>query len=390
MSMETKADQSPQEIGRWLGELVAEYPISKFMVSLHIGDPENYVMHWLREPRLELRGIPGEYALGGTENGLGIPPPIGSLSAGFDSESQRHTFRWHEKEGEYTKVAFSSHIGYGKVVSGPRVVSTGMPFHTLPAEPPGNGSYRSVYVVGLKEDVPSNASHIYANKSEQIEYFYRPFTNGIAPNWTAWEVAQSESVVLEEFDYPDIEKEARTVRSLSGVGWETYGRCVQRIRSTSGGAAGGMYRFFIAQTPGRVYRPALRYRIMDEGIDLDGQWSFEVMVGTLDPSLAYEYDYASRVLAGDYWQELNSKGSQIAVWKHDQSTVSTGDWILSQTGASDSDIPQKDILLGDDETAIFFCIRLQGYKPDGIVMDGVRLVDVTDGFPNAELREAFL
>lgn len=31
-----------------------------------------------------------------------------------------------------------------------------------------------------------------------------------------------------------------------------------------------------------------------------------------------------------------------------------------------------------------------GHKPNGIAMDGVRLVDVTDGFPNANMREDVL
>lgn len=205
VSIDTTSDMPAGDIVERIRAGIVAYPLSAFMESLHIQDQGAYITNWLNEPVLELRGSPGEYVLGGTEVGLGIPRPVGSLSAGFDFETGRHTFRWYEKEGQYTRIAFCDSMGTGEFIS--RIQSPGndAPFQTVVAVSPGGAGYRGVYVVGF-----------------------------------------------------------------------------------------------------------------------------------------------------------------------------------------DGALPQKDIVLGDEETAIFFCVRLKGVKPRGVLLDGVRLVDVTDGFANAKLREKVL
>ncbi len=390
ISIETNRAMSSEELIHRLRDRIVAYPIRKFMGSVHLQNHDNYVGQWLREITLDLRGYPGEYVLGGTEIGLGIPRPVGSVSAGFDWETGHHTFRWHEKDGEYTQVAFSDRVGHGNWVSGSRSTATQGAFQTAHSESPCGSTYKNVYVVGYAGELPSNASSIYTNSTEQIEYFFRPFTNGIASNWTGWKVGQGESLQLDPLTYSGLEREAPIVPSQSSSDLGQTGRCVQRIRSDSSGGDGGIYRFFIAQTPGRVYRPALRCQIVEEAAEFEGNWSFEIMTGTLHPELAQKMDHATQVVNGDAWHDLSTAGSQISRWYLEHTVTPEGDWMMKQTGSIDDAIPQKDIVLGDEETAIFFCVRLKGVKPRGVLLDGVRLVDVTDGFANAKLREKVL
>ena len=281
-------------------------------------------------------------------------------------------------------------MGTGEFIS--RIQSPGndAPFQTAVAVSPGGAGYRGVYVVGFDGALPSNASYIYANATEQIEYFYWPFTNGIASNWTGWQRETSKSLQYDGFSYPGLEQEARIVSSGLGKDREFVGRCAQRFRSGTQGVEGGIYRFFIAQTPGRVYRPALRCQIVEEAAEFEGNWSFEIMTGTLHPELAQKMDHATQVVNGDAWHDLSTAGSQISRWYLEHTVTPGGDWMMKQTGSIDDAIPQKDIVLGDEKTAIFFCVRLKGVKPMGVLLDGVRLVDVTDGFANAKLREKVL
>ena len=385
----TTPNESHDEIRAAVKSGLLSFPLEKFLVSVATETVPDYREKWKSENRLVVPGFRGEIILGGTETGLGILPPVGSVSAGFDRQSQRNTFRWHEKS-EYTEVYLCALGGVGFPVVRGQNVMRGEPFASVPAEKDLAWRHRYFYVVGFKDGLPTNASYIFASDTVQIEYFYHPFTNGIASNWTGWRLDGAAVPAFKEKIYPDMEKITKSEAADTGRKWEVVSRCAQLIQSEEQSGGGGMYRFFIAQTPGRVYRPALRCHIMEEAEDFKGEWAFEVMTGVIDPGRAYEMDYATRVLDGDYWAELEANGEQISKWRFDHTMPRTEEWIMNQTGAQDSDIPQKDIVLGDSKTAVFFCVRLVGHKPNGIAMDGVRLVDVTDGFVNAHTRERFL
>ncbi len=389
VSVVTMPGEPPDAIRAGLKEALLSFPLEQYLISVATETVPTYRQDWLARPEFGLDGFRGEIILGGTETGLGILPPVGSVSAGFDRQSQRNTFRWHEKS-EYTEVYLCALGGVGFPVVRGQNVMRGEPFASVPAEKDLASRHRYFYVVGFKDGLPTNASYIFASDTEQIEYFYHPFTNGIASNWTGWRLDGAAVPAFKEKIYPDMEKITKSEAADTGRKWEVVSRCAQLIRSEKQEGHGGMYRFFIAQTPGRVYRPALRCHIMEEAEDFKGEWAFEVMTGVIDPGRAYEMDYATRVLDGDYWAELEANGEQISKWRFDHTMPRTEEWIMNQTGAQDSDIPQKDIVLGDSKTAVFFCVRLTGHKPNGIAMDGARLVDVTDGFINAHIRERFL
>ncbi|MBX3180425.1 MAG: hypothetical protein KF886_24005 [Candidatus Hydrogenedentes bacterium] len=381
----TKPGDSHDLIRAAIREGLLAFPVEDFFASVATRLDPDYRQKWSRIPGLYLAGSRGEVVIGGTETGLGLLPPVGSVSAGYDAKQHRHTFRWHEKH-RYTSVYACGLGGGGVPVSGTRDIKDPRPFHSVPAGRLGSNIYRYAYIVGFKDGLPTNASYIYTCETDQIEYFYHPFTNGIASNWTGWN-SQDSPLVFREQIYPDMESVTETQAGMMGHTRELVSRCAQSILSESPNSHGGMYRFFIAQTPGRIFRPALRCHIMEEAQEFEGEWAFEIMTGVVDPERAYEMDNATRIVTADAWAELEANGEQISKWRFDQTMEHTDDWIMNQTGGQESEIPQKDIVLGESKTAVFFCVRLTGHKPNGIAMDGVRLVDVTDGFPNAELRK---
>lgn len=328
----TTPNESHDEIRAAVKSGLLSFPLEKFLVSVATETVPDYREKWKSENRLVVPGFRGEIILGGTETGLGILPPVGSLSAGFDQESYRHTFRWHEKSS-YTEVYLCGVGGGGMPFPTSQNVLLGEPFASVPAEKDSAWRHRYFYVVGFKDGLPTNASYIFTSNTEQIEYFYHPFTNGIASNWTGWRLSDGTALAFEEKIYSDMENVTKVTPMQLKRRWEVVSRCAQSIRSEKQDGRGGMYRFFIAQTPGRVYRPALRCHIMEEAEDFKGEWAFEVMTGVIDPGRAYEMDYATRVLDGDYWAELEANGEQISKWRFDHTMPRTEEWIMNQTGA---------------------------------------------------------
>lgn len=376
------ADSVTQKISDALldSEIPKLMPSTLFPVNY---DKEILRVLWKLEGAISMCGRQGEVVLGGTETGLGILPPMGALSASVESRTRQYELRWHAKS-EYDEVyvrQLGTQLGDEvERLEEKNVTSHVVPFRELPRE-----VSRPLYVVGFRNGLPTNASYIIASLGQQVDSFFHPFTGGLTTGWTGW-VGNGGSNVLFlekrfEEDWP-----AAPVHAWK----QTSNRSAQIIHTGNIAGEGGMYRFFVAQTPGQSYRPALRSHIMKEAEDFQGEWAFDIMTGVVDPERAYEMDNATRVMTADSWAELEANGEQISIWRFDHTMPRSDKWIMNQTGAQDSDILQKDIILGDSKTAVFFCVRLTGHKPNGIAMDGVRLVDVTDGFPNAEMREYVL
>lgn len=377
------AGQSPIDVANTLqGELLKDSVLEAIMPSVgRLGGIDRDFIRALWKDRGEIliHGWPGEIVLGGTETGLGILPPVGSLSVRpvFDGES--YELNWHSKS-PYDLVYVCELGSQGGQAAPDEVQNRHVQFVS-----PNRSGAQLYYVVGYREDLPTNASYVIVKGTEQIDSFFHPFSNGIATNWTGWAStgkpadAFYERRFSEEWKAPEL-----------SVGENLANRSAQVLTSEQAELEYGLHRFFIAQTQGRTYRPALRCQILEEVNGLGGEWAFEVMTGAVDPERAYEMDNATRVVTTDAWTELETNGEQISKWRFDHKMARTDEWVMNQTGAQDSDIPQKDIVLGETKTAVFFCVRLTGHKPNGIAIDGVRLVDVTDGFADAKVRETAL
>ncbi|MBX3176452.1 MAG: hypothetical protein KF886_03760 [Candidatus Hydrogenedentes bacterium] len=371
----TSEGESPESIGGRIADELLGTETSKLMPT--IAFPPDYDFEalrrlWRTEGAVAIYGRPGEVVIGGTETGLGILPPVGSLSAFYDEQRREYNFRWHEKS-EYTHVYVRR---LGKQRGGPaaksRVLGDVIPFHTSTEKEYSEFRRRPYYVVGFRNGLPTNASYIVVDQREQVDGFIGPFTNNITTNWTGWSTEADTVNFLEkpfsdDWLAPPLDSGRANVR-----------RSAQLVLSDRTGGQGGLYRSFIAQTPGKIYRPSIRYRVMEEAADFAGEWSFDIMVGAISMGRSYELDEATRVRDADAWSELASSASHVRTWRADHSAGDAGAWVVSETGSGGSSVPQKDIKLDEERTAIFICVRLTGLKPNGIAMDSVRLQDVTE------------
>lgn len=378
--------ESHDSVSQKISDILLSPKIPRLMPSVMFPvdyDKERLRKIWESRGAVSISGIEGEIILGGTETGLGILPPAGSVSASYDKASRSYKLRWHERSN-YDEV-YLRQLGtqwHAKVKQSDEnyvsssEVSTGSLMREVS---------RPLYVVGFREGLPTNASYIIASENQQVDSFFHPFTGGLTTNWTGWRSVDGRSIAFAE------QRFSESLPAPPVDRWkETSNRSAQIIQTKDLSGKGGMYRFFIAQTPGRIYRPALRCHIVEEAEGFGGEWAFEIMTGVIDPERAYEMDYATWVLDEDAWTKFESSGAQISKWRFDHTMARTDEWIMNQTGAQESDVLQKDIVLGESKTAVFFYVRLTGHKPNGIAIDGVRLVDVTDGFADAKIRKKAL
>ena len=345
-------------------------------------DPE-YVEDWRLSDSVSLPGLPFEFIIGGTETGLGIQPPVGSVSARYDFSRNVHELLWHEK-GDYDKVM----TNYGREIKRPPEGPQSSNRFATSFLVPGRSHFKEEpvrhYVIAFRDGLPTNASSIWYTWHDQVEYFYHPFTNRMASNWTGWTNPYVPRTKFEEEAFSDSWKAPATNKKGGGS------RRAQVIRTDANNSAGGMYRFFLGQNPGRRYRPALRFQALPEAEDYEGDWSFDVLMGTVGAELAYNLDQPTQVVQADQWTLLKQSGSQLNEWHFERDTGPVAEWTMLQTESEDSDSPYKDFLIGESETVVFMCVRLSGYKPSGVAMDGVRVVDVTDGFLNEQMRKKWL
>lgn len=375
ITLATSNGQAANSITRILSEKILNSGAVKLMPSILFPVDYNFDALqelWKTEGAVAIYGRPGEVVIGGTETGLGILPPVGSLSAFYDEQRREYNFRWHEKS-EYTHVYVRR---LGKQRGGPaaksRVLGDVIPFHTSPEREYSEFRRRPYYVVGFRNGLPTNASYIVVDQREQVDGFIGPFTNNITTNWTGWSLEPA-GVTFDERPFSD-----DWLAPPLDSGRANVRRSAQLVLSDRTGGQGGLYRSFIAQTPGAIYRPSIRYRVMEEAADFAGEWSFDIMVGAISMDRSYELDEATRVRDSDAWSELASSASHVRTWRADHSAGDAGAWVVSETGSGGSSVSQKDIKLDEERTAIFICVRLTGFKPNGIAMDSVRLQDVTE------------
>jgi hypothetical protein len=377
--LETKKGQNIAEITDSLdAEIRKKY--TRFLNGIMWIDTETdsriLDLYLKRDGLLRLPRDRGRYILGGTETGLGILPPVGSVSATCVNGDTEFTLAWTCKNDyEYLAIVSTNNSKFSISVN-PLSENSLFPVKAAKTR------LSAFAVVGLKNGVPTNASRIWANRTNQIDYFCLPFTNNITPNWTGWILSAKRTISLQEHIPERFEK--TEYDSYTGT---LSHRRAQLLRSDIKDAQGGMYRFFIAQEPGRTYRPALRCLVEEEAKAFKGEWSFDIMMGLISLDDAYELDNATKVVLGDKWDQLKKLGSDIREWHFDNTMDRSERWPMNQTGAEDSDIAQKDLIPTEAKPAIFMIVKLTGHKPNGVAIDGVRVVDVTDGFLNEAVRK---
>jgi hypothetical protein len=187
------------------------------------------------------------YALAGTEVGLGIPRPPLSLSCSL--EGDKVVLRWINPPSTYDFILVQTtsmkdgHISYKHLPGSAESLTIEL------AKIPINSDDIDFRVIGFRDKIPSNAAAIHVSGHSQQEIYGIPFTNGIAPNWTAW----STSAETNATPFEQVEKYPAERPYIPPLGLLTK-PFYQVIKAPPKGVVHGVYRKFLGLTPGHTYR----------------------------------------------------------------------------------------------------------------------------------------
>ncbi len=261
----------------------------------------------------ELKGLVGDcgpYIIAGTEVGLGIPQPPHSLTCNYDREANSVSLRWDNPSPDaYDSIRIMFHriIG-GAILPGnsesyvldlSKYSASAPGEHKLISELFGSGHVSSniandlnIWVIGVRNDIPSNAAAIHLNNNVQEELFGIPFAAGIAPNWQRWALDANENRI--SFD-EGIRDDLPPVPNLRyhPVKTPQSKPFYQVINTGTQGGTGGVFRKFIGLTPGHTYR--VKARVSTLGEPSEGHWSVSVHAAPNSPDGC---DLSPRQMAG--------------------------------------------------------------------------------------------
>jgi hypothetical protein len=202
-----------------------------------------------------------KYLLAGTEKGLGIPPPPLSLTCNYDPDAGKIHLHWINPPDAYDRIVivfnWSDYDSRGGIGLAGDITS----YVLDTKERPVNPDDLDLWVVGFKADVPSNAAAMHLAGKAQEELFGIPFTNGVAPNWTAWLQGDDEAAIgfeqetRNEYIYKRFPSNEFPYNSIPSADAKPF---VQMVQTKSDGVQGGVYRKFLGLTPGHTYKISVR------------------------------------------------------------------------------------------------------------------------------------
>jgi hypothetical protein len=222
-----------------------------------------------------IRGLPGtrdQYIIAGTENGLGIPPAPTCLTCNYSPSAQTVVLRWRNPPGGYDSIdLICNWHNYDE--RGVRLLPGASETYTLDVQRwPNMASDLDLWLVGRRKGIPSNAAGMHVSNNVQEELFGIPFTNGTAPNWTAWSLegpdgTKPEMATRETY----VPKPKRLYEPISSADRKPY---QQMIRATGeAGGTGGVSRTFLGLLPGHTYRITVRLNTVSSTLKDNPDWS---------------------------------------------------------------------------------------------------------------------
>ncbi len=245
------------------------------------------------------------FFLAGTETGLGIPKPVTSVSCSFDSLEDHIKVFWENpspEEYDFQRLYFrwtnlksgrpEFHVRQDQVQGD--VSSFSLRRVLFPDLPPMNIDDLDVLIVGYKNGIPSNAAGIHFNNTEntQEELCEIPFRNGIAPNWMAWGLQNSNEFVLGKEVFQERKREIKTQsKQITGLRIgpkpiepvHRYGikkpsekPFVQILKIPETGGCVGLWRKFLMLSPEHTYRLTVRANTHEMDASSNNDWSFSV------------------------------------------------------------------------------------------------------------------
>jgi hypothetical protein len=243
----------------------------------------------------DLQGLVGscaQYMTAGTETGLGIPQPPHSLTANYDPDLKKIELKWINPPNGFDSIRVR--INWSNCYhTGGRTISGTLESYVLDLnEYPVDMGDLDILVIGVRNDIPSNAAAIHVNNNIQEELYGIPFTSGLAPNWQSWSLDTNEGKIGLEMG---IRNELTTAkgRRYNPITTAETKPFYQLINIGAKGGTGDVYRKFIGLTPGHTYRVKARAATLSEPNDKN--WSVSVHA---TPNGSYERNLSPRQMAG--------------------------------------------------------------------------------------------
>jgi hypothetical protein len=243
----------------------------------------------------ELKGILGscgDYMFAGTETGLGIPKPPLSLTANYEPNLKKVSLKWVNPPDSYDSIRVRINWSNYDHRSGDGILGNSESYDINLARIPVDMGDLDILVVGVRNDIPSNAAAIHLNNNVQEELYGIPFTGGLAPNWQSWSLDTNEGKINPDMGIRNELTTAKGRRYNSITTAETK-PFYQVINTGPKGGTGGIFRKFIGLTPGHTYRIKTRVATISE--PNQGQWSVSLQAAPNGPD---GRDFSPRQMAG--------------------------------------------------------------------------------------------
>ncbi len=310
----------------------------------------------------ELQGLVGsciQYMTAGTEAGLGIPQPPHSLTANYDPNLKKIELKWVNPPGGYDSIRVR--INWSNYDhSGGDSLSGNSENYVIDLDKfLVNTSDLDILVIGVRNDIPSNAAAIHVNNNIQEELYGIPFTSGLAPNWQSWILDVNGGKISPQMGVRNELTVAKGHR-YNPITTADKKPFYQIINTSNKGGTGGVFRKFIGLTPGNTYRLSARLSILKADTNEKG-WSYSLHA-TADKAGIEKL--TENQMAGLASLPDGKSGPQAGRLKVLDST--------SLTGGKYEEC-SSDITLPEDSNSITVWLRLTGKNASTVGFDWIRL-----------------
>jgi hypothetical protein len=317
-----------------------------------------------------LLGPKSLYFLAGTEKGLGIPHSPLSLSCSYDPEKDEVLLRWEKAAGGYDSLLVLlnwSHYAHRSEIWIPGT-STSLTIDRKKRQV--NVSDLDVWVIGYRDEIPSNAAGVRLEDKSQDERYGIPFFDNIAPGWRGWLMAGDKNGVAFE---QGVRAQFLASNRRDPITHPATKPFYQVIKTKSSDAKAGVWRKFVGLTPDHSYSISARLSTLE--MDLaEGDWAFSLHAaynkrGGGDLSVA---QLAGLVALPD--GNMGDGAGRVAIYKPGLTTKGT--WEERSTGKEWRGLIVPDITLPAGVDAITVWVRCGGSCPTEFGTDWVKLEDL--------------
>lgn len=323
----------------------------------------------------ELRDILGscaDYMTAGTETGLGIPQPPHSLTTNYDPNLKRVSLRWINPLGAYDSIRVRTNWSNYDHTGGTKVQGNSESYVIDLNKYPVDMSDLDILVIGVRNDIPSNAAAIHINNNIQEELFGIPFTSGLAPNWQRWSLDNAEGAINPQMGIRS-EMTCAKGRVYNPITTADKKPFYQIINVGDKGGTGGVYRKFIGLTPGHTYRVKARVATLSEPNEKN--WSISVHVAANGSD---GRDLSPRQMAGLDALPCGEKGNAAGrMALYDSSFITKGKFTEISTDKVMSGSQIKDITLPQNVDSITVWVRCVSSAGLSAAIDWISLEDLS-------------